>query len=418
MNVEHRVGIRGYITSTGGIGGLIKEEPDYFKVTEVADVAIGEGKHLILRVAKRNWDTINFARVLSNKLGISQKRIGYAGTKDKRAFTVQYYSIANAREVAEKLEGLHIKDAEIEVIGWSNRALKLGDLIGNEFEIRITESDADSEIIDETIEELKVKGSPNFFGTQRFGTIRYITHIVGLHILKRDYGAAFWTYVAKPFVSENEEVRKIREELWESRDPKFGLRELPKHLRYERTLLQKLIEENSEEKALLSLPKNLKMMFVHAYQSYVFNRILSDRIAEFKTLREICDEDIVDFIRIRNGRLTIAGNPVEVRNRKRIDFLISVGRAVLCLPLPGYKTEVKGWVKDRLLDILAEDDISFEDFRHEHKEFSSSGEFRSAEIPIDFDELYYEIDGRDVFMKFFLPKGCYATSFLREFQKS
>ena len=430
---EEKVGIEEYITKTPGIGGKIKSDPSFFKVTEVIDLPEfhEDGSYLIILVEKTNWDTINFARVLSNRLGISQKRIEYSGTKDKRAKTLQFYSIKRVDDgMIQRLKELSIKDAEIKVLGKTRRGLKLGDLLGNFFEIRITEIDGGEEEISSTVEELKGKGTPNFFGLQRFGTIRYITHEVGLHLLRREYEEAFWTYVAKPFELENEEVREVREELWETRDAKFGLRELPSYLRYERNLLQKLQEGLNEEKALLTLPKNLKLMFVHAYQSWIFNRTLSARIREFGSLREFETTDYVDFISIRKVEHgtqelfvpLLKNEPVKTSlNERRVAFLISKGRSLLVLPLPGYDTklDMENWAIRKEMEFLEADGISVEDFKHEYKEFSSSGGFRSAEIPFDFSNLEFECDTNgNAYFSFFLPKGCYATVFLREFMKS
>ena len=264
-DVEKRVGITTYMTKVEGINGIIKKQLDDFYVEEITNLKLSdEGKFVIVKVKKVNWDTLNFVRALSNALRISKKRIHYAGTKDKRAISVQYFAIS--LDDIERLKNVKIKDAEIEIVGRSNKCLELGDLIGNKFIIKVRES-TNGNKISKIYEELKEKGTPNFFGLQRFGSIRFITHEVGLYILKRDYETAFWTYVAKPFEGENEEVRKIREELWNSRDAKFGLRELPKYLRYERNLLQKLREGKNEKEALLSLPENLKTKFIYAYQS-------------------------------------------------------------------------------------------------------------------------------------------------------
>lgn len=425
LMVYEKVGIFTYITENQGIGGEIKDEAEDFSVREIAKVNLhDDGEYVIVRITKKNWDTMNLARVLSNMLGISQKRIQYAGTKDKKAVTTQYFSIRNLKEEQiEKLKNINLKDVEIEVVGNSRRAIQLGDLIGNEFEIKVVKA-TNGEKIGKIEEELKLKGLPNFFGLQRFGAIRYITHEVGKHILKKEFKEAFWVYVAKPFEGENEEVRKIREELWNSKDEKFGLRELPKYLRYERTLLQKLREGKNEEKALLSLPKNLKMMFVHAYQSYLFNLLLSERILEFEDLKCVEKGDVTSFVFFESVNneskkyymfkddFSIVSNST----KKRIEFLIEKKRATLALPLPGYETVVEGWTAEKLREILEREGIGLKDFKNKYKEFSSKGSFRSADVLIDWTNLSYSIsDG--INFEFYLPKGCYATVFLREFTK-
>ena len=417
--IEERVGIEGYISKTPGIGGRIKESAEDFYVEEIIDLEKfkeKEGRNLLIRVKKKNWETLNFARVISNVLGISQKRVGYSGTKDKNAVSVQYFMIYNADEkIAEKLREVRLKDAEIEVVCFTSKNLELGDLVGNFFRVKVSDAE-NGERVEKITEELKEKGIPNFFGIQRFGSLRLITHEVGKLIIQREYEEAFWVYVAKPFEGEREDVRKIREILWKERDAKFGLRELPKYLRYERLLLQKLREGKNELEALLSLPKNLKLMFIHAYQSYLFNRLLSERIREFGNLKEIERDDFVDFVNFRKGYKVYSEDFSILTdfNSPRISFLKEKGYAILALPLPGYETKLVGWSGEKLKEILEEEGIDLESFKSPYPEFSSKGSLRVAEIPFDFERFSYS---EGVF-EFFLPKGCYATVFLREYMKS
>lgn len=410
LQVERIVGIGGYITSTPGMGGKIKEEADDFYVEEITDLKFSEeGDHLVVKVEKKNWDTLSFARILSNSLGISQRRISFAGTKDKRAVTVQYFSIKGVG--VEDVKRVRIKDAKIEVVGYLKRQIQLGDLLGNYFKIRVYDC-KDGEVFERVKEELSEKGTPNFFGLQRFGSVRFITHEVGKLILQGNYEEAFWVYVAKPFEGENETVRKIRQELWEMRDAKFGLREFPKHLRYERLLLQKLREGKKEEEALLSLPKNLKMMFVHAYQSYIFNRLLSERIKDFGTLKEIMVGDYACYLTFK-ARPTFADCSEVTVNEERVKFLIKERVATLALPLVGYQTKLTGW-NTLAKEFLAEDNLELQNFKTNHKEFSSAGSSRAADMLVEISEISFD----DEFFSFYLPKGCYATVMLREFLKT
>jgi tRNA pseudouridine13 synthase len=326
-------------------------------------------------------------------LGISQKRISFAGTKDKRALTVQHFSIYGVK--AEEVEEVKLKDAKIEVLGYANRSIQLGDLLGNFFRIRVHGGE-NGELFNSTLDELEEKGTPNFFGLQRFGSIRYITHEVGKLILQGNYEEAFWVYVAKPFEGEKEEVRKVRELLWSSRDPKLGLKELPKHLRYERSLLQKLREGKSEEEALLS---------------YIFNRLLSERIKQFGELKSVQDGDAACYLTFKT-RPTFADCSKISANRLRVERLIRERVASLALPLVGYDTKPEGWCRIAI-EFLNEDNLDFVSFKTEHKEFSSSGSYRPADMLIEHTEIAF--DGES--FTFYLPGGCYATIMLREFLK-
>ncbi len=407
--MEELVGIKGYITTTPGMGGEIKGEPEDFYVEEVAEIKIGDGSYLILKVKKKNWDTMKLARAIANALGISVKRVSFAGTKDKRSVSVQYFSLKGVR--AEDVAKIRLKDVDIEVVGYSRRPVQLGDLLGNNFRV-VVRGCRDGEIYAETLAQLKESGTPNFFGLQRFGSIRYVTHEVGRLILQRKYSEAFWVYVAKPFEGESEEVRKIREELWNTRDAKFGLRELPKHLNYERALLQKLREGKSELEALLSLPKNLKMLFIHAYQSYVFNRLLSERIEEFGSLKVVEEGDWACYLSFESAKPTFVECSRVARNAARVRRLIAERYAALALPLVGYETELEGWCR-RVAEILAEDDLTLENFRSEFREFSSPGSYRAADMVVEATGINFS----DGVFSFYLPRGCYATVLLREFLK-
>ncbi|RLI01577.1 tRNA pseudouridine(13) synthase TruD, partial [Candidatus Bathyarchaeota archaeon] len=269
--------------------------------------------------------------------------------------------------------------------------------------------------IEKIYAELCEKGIPNYFGLQRFG-FRLITHEVGKLILQRKYSDAFWTYVAKPSNNEDEKVKAIRKEVWDSRDAKVGLKEFPKHLRYERFLLQKIREGTSEIKALLLLPKNLKMLFIHAYQSYIFNKLLSLRIKEFKSLKIVEKDDFVDFVELKKHP-SIAENPVKISNlnKKRVNFLVKQRIAYLALPLPGYEIKGCGWSLEKSKEILENDGLSYSDFKHEFDEFSSKGSYRLADMPVW--NFKYKFLNNSVIFDFFIPKGCYATVLLREFTK-
>jgi tRNA pseudouridine13 synthase len=403
------LGIGGYITKTTPMGGEIKRTAEDFYVEEIIELNLSEdGNFAVVRVEKKNWETLKFVRALSKALGISQKRISFAGTKDRRALTVQFFTVSGVKK--EELEKVSIKDARIEFFGYSRREIKLGDLLGNFFRVRVLGA-RNGEIFERAKEELSEKSIPNFFGEQRFGT-RGITHEVGKLILQGNYTEAFWTFVAKPSKAEKELI-KIREELWNTRDPVYGLKELPKHLSYERTLLQKLREGKSEKDALLSLPKTLKMMFVHAYQSYIFNRLLSLRIEEFGELKTLLEGDWACYLTYKKRKPFFADCTSIGQNRSRVEFLIRENFATIALPLVGYETKLEGWSR-KALEFLAEDNLDIESFKTEHKEFSSSGSYRAASIPLAITELKFE----GGIFEFYLPAGCYGTVLLREFIKA
>lgn len=409
--MEELIGIKGYATKTRGIGGVIKKFPEDFIVEEIPiERRLGEGKYLIVEVRKKNWDTHLFVRALARALGIPQKNISWAGTKDKRAITVQRFSILGADE--SMISEVRIRDAEIRVLGRSHQPISLGDLVGNRFQIiiRDVEDGERAHKITEEIEE--IGGVPNFFGEQRFGTIRPISHLVGEKLLKGDYEGAFFTYVAMPFEGEREEVREARKYIWETGDIERGLELMPPYLRYERIMMRHVLKRKEDYRgAFMILPRNLRMMFAHAYQSYLFNLILSERMRRGLPLNDVVPGDIVCFMK---GGVpdTEKLRRVDERNLETIRKLVKEGRALPTAPLVGERTLLaEGEVGEIEREILSHiSSLNFED-----STFNTPGMRRPILLSVSPScEVMEDL----VILRFSLFKGGYATCVIREYTKT
>ena len=170
---EADIGMRCYICPTDGTGGHLKTLPEDFVVTEISDPprAKENGDFAIATVVSRNWETNRLVRILARSIGMSRERIGFAGTKDKRAVTTQLMSFKCPTEDLSKVD---LKDVEIRDVYRGSRAIQIGDLIGNEFEITVKDCTMDAARIPEIVEEdisviKKVGGFTNYFGVQSFG---------------------------------------------------------------------------------------------------------------------------------------------------------------------------------------------------------------------------------------------------------
>jgi tRNA pseudouridine13 synthase len=432
---EKLIGIWFYATKTEGIGGMIKTTPADFVVREITNrVERGEGRYLIAELTKKNWDTHSVVREISRRLGVSRNRIGFAGTKDKFALTTQRISIWDTDKDA--LERVKIADLSFKVVGRSNKAVSLGDLYGNEFEIVIRKIEGKKEeltgkikAITKEIEDLG--GIPNFFGVQRFGISRPITHIVGKHLIQGEIKAAVRSYLADIFPEESEEAKHARR-LCKEGDLKECLKQMPLSLRYERAMLNVLVRSGCEREADFSsafsaLPKTLQKLFVHAYQAYLFNLMVSHRMARNIPLNRAIEGDFVCFLtefgiadsdkveRVTEGK-------VEAMNR-----LIKRGRAFVTAPIFGYETVwadgVQGEIEQK---VLRDEAIELTNFYSEKMpELSSKGTRRPVVVPVKMKVSEYEITDDELnpgrfktTLQFFLPKGSYATVMLREYTKN
>ncbi|HUL39836.1 MAG TPA: tRNA pseudouridine(13) synthase TruD, partial [Methanomassiliicoccales archaeon] len=207
---EARLGLEVFFTDTPGIKGRLKREVEDFVVEEISRHPPEDpsGRYTIAKVTSTNWETNRLVRQMARQLGISRNRISFAGTKDKRAITSQLMCFeAPLQEVL----GLRIHQVDVVDAYRSRKKLTIGDLIGNSF--RIVVRDCAFEGADlgsataSTIQRLEALGGfPNFFGVQRFGSLRPITHIVGRHIVRGEFEQACMAYAASPVPEEGEDA--------------------------------------------------------------------------------------------------------------------------------------------------------------------------------------------------------------------
>ncbi|MDY7096391.1 MAG: tRNA pseudouridine(13) synthase TruD [Acidobacteriota bacterium] len=147
----------------------IRERVEDFEVEEVPRSApAGRGEHLYLWIEKRGVDTAAVAREMARRAGVAAGQVGFAGRKDRHGVTRQWLSVPRwPRERAPELEmdGVEILRAEA-----GNARLRLGELAGNRFRIRVR--GVAEELMAEArhrLEEAEAHGMPNRFGDQRFG---------------------------------------------------------------------------------------------------------------------------------------------------------------------------------------------------------------------------------------------------------
>ncbi|MGI0150613.1 MAG: tRNA pseudouridine(13) synthase TruD, partial [Thermoplasmata archaeon] len=256
---EIDLGIGFYATNGPGTGGRLKVAPEDFRVREISQypVPFDDGDFTILRVVARNWEQHELARHLAQRLGLPPGAVGWAGTKDRRAISEQLLSYPGAprplaREPAPGIEVVEMYRAR--------RAIVLGQHFGNFFDLTVREVPLEGEAAEarwtEVAQALRERGAfPNFFGPQRFGEVRPVTHRVGRALLAGDSEGAVAIYLGAPTDGEPPEGREARQNYVEHGDPVRALREFPAYYTFERTLLDHLARGRGADRALRALPR-------------------------------------------------------------------------------------------------------------------------------------------------------------------
>lgn len=420
---EAEIGMKCYLSGSEGTGGRIKAEPEDFVVKEISiRPPIKEGgKYTIAELTSNNWETNRLVRVLSRSLAISRCKIGFAGTKDKRAVTTQLVSFECE---PSRIDNVHLKDVTIENPYTSNRPIQIGDLIGNSFEITVKDCNDFSkakESVEETLESLEpIGGFPNYFGVQRFGTIRPVTHKVGEAIVRGDFEKAVKIYLTAQSPYEQKDATEARKKL-EENEGNYGkiLNELPKTFGYEISLAQHLISQPDDfVGALANMPPNLQMMFTHAYQSYLFNLMLSKRIEKGISLNEPIEGDIV--VPLNSDGVPDHDHYV-LTTSKNIDLVrkqVKNKRAFVSIVLYGYESEFsEGEMGEIERKVIEDEKIEKKNFMVTGLQNCTSKGSR-REIVCPYSDFSYSFGKEHYKVKFSLTKGNYATCLMREFMKS
>ncbi|MCC7552457.1 tRNA pseudouridine(13) synthase TruD [Candidatus Micrarchaeota archaeon] len=390
--------------------GSIKNEPEDFIVEEIMtdgttleidkiiQIEDKPGKFLYFVLQKKQWSTEGAIFRISNGLHAKTKRFNWAGTKDKQAVTTQLVSGFAINKKA--LQNLKLKDIHINGMWTENKKVNLGDLLGNKFKIKISDLEEKAEEKIQKIHE-KLNGKfVNYFGEQRFGTIRQNTHIIGQHIISEEYNEAIMEFLTNEEGEHNEDARQARINLKESLNYSKALEEFPRYLRLERTMIEWLSKyPNDYVGALRKIPRGISLLFVHAFQSYLFNLELNERVKN-KDFEAKEDEYYC--------RLNSYGFPDIDKNINANNKSIKVTDKILCTNIIGYESETNE-IEDEL---LARFNITKENFKlKQFQELSSKGTFR----PFFSTYKDFEFNKNTNQFSFSLSSGSYATILLSEF---
>jgi tRNA pseudouridine13 synthase len=418
---ERKLGIGLYGSDAPGVAGRLKATPEAFRVTEISSYPLPDpdGPVVVLRVASRGWEQHELAAAIARRIGLAPHAVHWSGTKDRRAVSERLFSYRGP--VPDRELGLH--DATVVEAYRARDGLVLGHHYGNAFEIRVAELATEPvtalvgyRAVDAELRERG--GFPNFFGPQRFGEVRPITHEVGRWVVRGDVRRAVETYLVdlpadgSPGVGD-----EARRAFAEHRDPARALREFPPEYRFERSLLEHLARGHPPERAFRALSRDLRTLFVHAYQAWIFNEWMTARArAALPFDRPVAGDRIVRLA--RDG--TVRGpesTPVAPDNVAECADLVARGRAQVAGPLVGYATGQDGDPPDPLLGpILSAEGIQPDAFRlPANPEIASRGAWRPILVPEPPVALDVAEDA--VRFRFALPKGTYATVLLREFLK-
>jgi tRNA pseudouridine13 synthase len=387
-DLDSKIGITVYSTEFVGIGGKIRVEPEDFRVTEMisdkSENSINDKNGYAVYVLKKKKIDTNHA--LSNVFRRKGIRLKSLGLKDASAITEQFVCSGNK---GKAIESFSTDKYSLEHVGFVKKPLSKKDMIGNHFKLKITDCRCGLSNFTEYDKVL------NFYGYQRFGSKRPVTHLIGKAILQRDFKKAVDLILSFTSVYDSKENTEIREKLSDDGNYKKYFAKVPLQMDVERMVLKEMIVHGDHIRAIRAIPVSLRRFYVQAYQSFIFNQSLSAVFMDGENLFESQSGDVCF------DSNSIIGKYVGDSDQK------------LALPFVGYSYYKKTRFDFKISKILEREGVSPKDFFiKEMQEVSSEGGFRQAAICCSNYASYDE----DV-VEFSLSRGSFATILLREIMK-
>ena len=386
-NIDFEIGISVYSTNFKGCGGKIRTQVEDFQVSEIlskkAMATISqEGNYTVYKLKKQGIDTNHS---LSNIFKKHHLRLKSLGLKDASAITEQF---VYTEKKIKSIESVSEKKYSIKRIGFVKKPLSKKDMIGNQFKIRIVDASNGIEKFN------NYKKILNFYGYQRFGSKRPVTHLIGKAIIQKDYEKAIHFLLSYTSKYDSAENSKLREKLSDRSNFSKLLPEIPFQMDLERAVVHQMIQDGNPKNALRAIPLNIRRFFVQAYQSFLFNKTLS---AAFTDGEELFLPQQGDVCYDKTGTLGKFSNDPSQR---------------LSIPFIGYAYYKKTRFNYQISKILEIEEVTPKDFfLKEMQELSNEGGFRNSSIKCE------DIKANQNMIIFTLSRGSYATIILREIMK-
>jgi tRNA pseudouridine13 synthase len=374
----------------------IKQKAEDFRVEELTNCHAGKsGDFALYRLEKRGWTTPDALAIVRKRWKIETRRVAFGGLKDRHAETIQYLTILKGPQRKLTHTNLHVT-----YLGQVPEPYDSKHIEANRFAVTIRAmTDEQIGAALRSLEEVRAVGVPNYYDDQRFGSVAQGGAFFAFQLLIGEYEAALHLALTAPYAFERSGQKKEKAVLRRH----WGDWRLCKQMLPRNRIVQYLFG-NPEDfmGALEHLPPELRTLYLSAYQSHLWNRMLANWVRANVPAADL------NAIAVKLGDL-----PMPRRLSKDLRAAVSA----LELPLHSARNHLEDTDprKPYFDKILAEEEVTLDQFKLKgfHNLFFSKGERAAWCFPHDLEAR----DAKDeenrnkkkLTLRFDLPRGSYAT---------
>ncbi len=381
----------------------VKQRPEDFQVEELTDVAPGEhGAFAFYRLQKRGWSTPDALAALRRRWRIEPRRLGYGGLKDRHALTVQYLTVFHGPRRNLRHQGI-----AVDYLGQVARPYLPSDIRANRFLVTVRHLTADGvQRALRGLEEVRRDGVPNYFDDQRFGSVELGQEFIARLLVLGRFEEALRQALAAPY-EYDPAPQKAEKALLRTHWGDWPLLKdrLPRG--HARSLVDYLLHHPDDYRgAVARLRPELRGLYLSAYQSHLWNRMLT------RWIEAHCRPEQILAVPIKLGAVPMWRHLDEEQQREL---------AGLMLPLPSARLHLDAADPRAVLvqSVLAEEGLELRQLQVKgvRELFFSKGERPAQCLPTDVDAASAADElnaGRErLTLGFALPRGSYATLIIK-----
>ncbi|HTU90116.1 MAG TPA: tRNA pseudouridine(13) synthase TruD [Gemmataceae bacterium] len=381
----------------------LKQQPDDFQVEELTDVVPSDGPHALYRLEKRGWTTPDALAAVRRRWRIEPRRISYGGLKDRHAATVQYLTIFHGPR-----RNLCHHDIAVQYLGQVAAPYRSRDIRSNRFRLTLRDLPPDVRLVlSARLALLAREGVPNYFDDQRFGSVAGAgSEFIARLLVQGRFEEALRLALTAPYEfdrSAQKAEKRLVQQHWGDWQ---RLKAILPHGHARSLVDYLLLYPNDFRGAVARLRPELTGLYLSAYQSHLWNRMLAG------WLRMHLRPEQLRPVELRLGVVPFHQN-VDAEQLHEL--------STLQLPLPSARSKLEeGDPRAELVHtVLAEEGVELREMQIKgiRRMFFSRGERAALCLPRDLThELAPDENhrGRDkLTLGFELPRGSYATLFVK-----